>query len=453
MVFSSLNFIFIFLPIFILCYYVVPYKLKNGVLLFGSLMFYTAGTVTHPEHLVLLLCAVLVDFLVGIGIERYEKYKKIILGAGVLYHLFWLFCFKYAGFVFSLESIILPVGISFYTFQGISYIADVYKKRFPAEKSILNVGVYISMFPQLIAGPIVTYPEVRERLYRRKCSKEGLLEGIGMFVFGLGLKVLLANRLGGLWEDVQTIGFDSISTPLAWMSIFAFTFQLYFDFFGYSVMAIGLGKMLGFKLPVNFSHPYMSRSMTEFWRNWHITLGRWFREYVYIPLGGNRKGKLITYRNLLIVWLLAGIWHGAGYNFILWGAVLFVLIALEKSFVGKFLERHPLVGHAYMLVCIPLTWAVFAITDISQIGVFFSRLFPFFGQRVWSIFRYDYVKYADIYGVLLLVGLLFSTRLPYKLMKRIKSKVIIFIILTAIFAGSVYCMWLGLNDPFLYFRF
>ena len=184
-----------------------------------------------------------------------------------------------------------------------------------------------------------------------------------------------------------------------------------------------------------------------------MTLSTWFRDYVYIPLGGNRKGKLITYRNLLIVWLLTGIWHGAGYNFILWGAVLFVLIALEKSFAGKFLERHPLIGHAYMLVCIPLTWAVFAITDISQIGVFFSRLFPFFGQGVWSIFRYDYVKYADIYGLLLLVGLLFSTRLPYKLMKRIKSKVIIFIILTAIFAGSVYCMWMGLNDPFLYFRF
>lgn len=263
---------------------------------------------------------------------KQQKYKKAILSCTIIFHLLCLCIFKYANFVLSelgkicdgfpsFNEIILPIGVSFYTFQGISYIADVYRGKIAADRNLLNFAVYISMFSQLIAGPIVTYDEISDRLYRRKITAKTALRGVGIFIFGLGLKVLLANPLGKLWSQAQAIGFESVSTPLAWMSVIAFSLQLYFDFFGYSLMAVGLGKMLGFILPENFKHPYVSVTMTEFWRRWHITLGRWFRDYVYIPLGGNRKGTPRTTINLLIVWLFTGLWHGAGYNYLLWGLI------------------------------------------------------------------------------------------------------------------------------------
>lgn len=464
MVFSSIKFIFIFIPIFFGLYYLFPNRHKNQILFAGSMCFYFVGTIDHPEHFILFLVSILVDFFVGLLIERYRNYKKVFLVTGVVYHLICLFTVKYLSFVLSEMNsiipgfdisvdIILPIGISFYTFQGISYIVDVYRCSVPAEKSLLRFSVYISMFEQLIAGPIVTYGQVRNELRRRKIRLEAVLNGVGIFVFGLGLKVLLANPVGKLWTDVLAIGFESVSTPLAWMAILAYTFQIYFDFFGYSLMAIGLGKMLGFNLPKNFDFPYLSRSMTEFWRRWHITLGSWFRDYVYIPLGGNRKGKAATVRNLLIVWMLTGIWHGAGYNFILWGFIISLIIIIEKLYIGKFLERFPAVGHIYMIVLIPLTWAVFAIDNIGQLGVFFTRLFPFFGQGVWSIFRYDYIKYLKLYWPFLVAGLLFSTHLPFNILKLIKNRFVIAGILAVIFIASVYCMYRGLDDPFLYFRF
>ena len=218
-------------------------------------------------------------------------------------------------------------------------------------------------------------------------------------------------------------------------------------------MAIGMGKMLGFELPINFNHPYTSLTMTEFWRRWHITLGSWFREYVYIPLGGSRRSVPRIILNLLIVWLLTGIWHGAGYNFMLWGFMLFCILVIEKFFIGKYLNAHPFIGHIYMILLIPLSWAVFAVTDFSQLGVLFTRLFPFFGQGVWSVFRYDYLKYLGQYYPFLIIAVLFSTKLPYKLLKKIKSKIVIAVLLSAILAGSIYCMYRGLDDPFLYFRF
>ena len=218
-------------------------------------------------------------------------------------------------------------------------------------------------------------------------------------------------------------------------------------------MAIGLGKMLGFKLPQNFKHPYLSLTMTDFWQRWHITLGSWFREYVYIPLGGNRKGTLCTIRNLFIVWLLTGIWHGAGYNFLLWGLVLFIIILTEKLFIGKFLRERPVIGHLYMLLLIPLTWAIFAIDDICQLGIFFTRLFPFFGQGVWSVFKHDYLKYLGMYYPFFIAGFLLSTKLPYNLLRKIKQRKVIYILIVIIFIASVYCMYRGFDDPFLYFRF
>ena len=464
MVFSSLQFIFIFLPIFFICYYAVPNGFKNTVLLTGSLCFYLIGAINNPEHFAIFLISILIDYIVALKIENTEKLKKLYLTAAVVFHIISLSLFKYSGFIIgeisrfvpSLDfaaNIVLPIGISFYTFQGLSYVIDVYRGKIKAEKSLIDFAVYIAMFEQLIAGPIVTYNQVEKELHARKIKADDILSGIGTFIFGLGLKVLLANPLGKLWSQVQSIGFESISTPLALMAIAAFSFQIYFDFFGYSLMAIGLGKMLGFKLPKNFDHPYTSLTMTEFWRRWHITLGAWFREYVYIPLGGNRNGKIATVRNLLIVWLLTGLWHGAGYNFVLWGTVLFIIIMLEKFFIGKYLNKMPVIAHLYMFILIPITWAIFAIDDIGQLWVFFTRLFPFFGQGVWSIFRYDYLKYLNLFYPFFIAGILFSTRLPFRILKRIKSRVVICLLLSVIFCASVYCMYRGFDDPFLYFRF
>lgn len=464
MVFSSINFLLIFFPIFFTCYYFTPNKYKNYTLLLGSLAFYFIGTINAPYHFVLLIACMLVDFVVGLGISRSKKHKKLLLVVGIVFHLICLCTFKYAGFVISelnrlsesfnfTANIILPIGISFYTFQGISYLIDVYRGDIEAEESLLCYCVYISMFEQLIAGPIVTYRQVQYDLHKRNIWFEDALKGLGIFIFGLGLKVLLANPLGKLWSQTLAIGFESVSTPLAWMGVAAYSFQLYFDFFGYSLMAIGMGKMLGFELPINFNHPYTSLTMTEFWRRWHITLGSWFREYVYIPLGGSRRSVPRVILNLLIVWLLTGIWHGAGYNFMLWGFMLFCILVIEKFFIGKYLNAHPVIGHIYMILLIPLSWAVFAVTDFSQLGVLFTRLFPFFGQGVWSVFRYDYLKYLGQYYPFLIIAVLFSTKLPYKLLKKVKSKVIIGIFLLAILLGSIYCMYRGLDDPFLYFRF
>lgn len=464
MVFSSLNFVLIFMPVFFACYYIVPDKWKNAVLLIGSLSFYLVGTLKTPYHFALFVLSIIVDFEVGVGIEKYQKHKKAILVSGILFHLIALSVFKYSDFVFSqltpfipklsgIPSLGLPIGISFYTFQGISYIADVYRGKTKAEKSVLRYAVYIAMFEQLIAGPIVTYSRVKGSLKSRKINASAVLCGLGMFIFGLGLKVLLANPIGKLWSQTLAIGFESVSTPLAWMALFAYSFQIYFDFFGYSLMAVGLGKMLGFKLPKNFDHPYMSLTVTEFWRRWHITLGSWFREYVYIPLGGNRCSKARNLFNLLFVWLLTGIWHGAGYNFLLWGFILFLLIATEKYLTGKFLNSHPAIGHIYMLLIIPLTWAVFAVSDMRELGVLFTRLFPFFGTGALSVFKYDYLKYLKEYYPFFIASILFSTRLPYKLLERIRNSVLVPILLLAIFSASIYCMYKGFDDPFLYFRF
>ena len=349
-------------------------------------------------------------------------------------------------------NIVLPIGISFYSFQAMSYLWDVYRDTCKAEQSWVRFGAYISMFPQLIAGPIVTYPAVSKAMRKRPCNMTTFLQGARLFVFGLGLKVILANQIGGLFRQAQMIGYESISIPLAWMAIYAYSFQLYFDFYGYSLMAIGLGKMLGFHLPENFKNPYMSTSMTEFWRRWHITLGAWFREYVYIPLGGNRKGKLRTVINLFLVWMLTGIWHGAGYNFVLWGFVLFVLIMMEKSGIKKILDKHQIIGHMYMILVIPLTWAIFVNTDLQQLGMMFQKLFGLIPKES-VLFGTDYIKYLHPYGWLLAAGLLFSTPIPRNLIRKIRGSKLELVILMVIFCTSAYCMARGMDDPFLYFQF
>lgn len=469
MVFSSLEFIYIFIPLFFGCYFFVPHQFKNLIILLGSIIFYAVGAIENPNHLALLFLAVIIDFYAAIAMEKHRKQRKVIVTGVIIYHLVWLFVFKYLGFVMEqvngvigmvgsdfeftfAKNIILPAGISFYTFQGLSYVIDVYREKYPAEKVFLRLAVYISMFPQLIAGPIVTYPEVRQHLKKRRHTMKNIIEGLEIFVFGLGMKVLLANTIGGLWTEVAGVGYDSISTPLAWIAIMAFTFQIYFDFYGYSIMAIGLGKVMGFQFPKNFDHPYTSLSMTEFWRRWHMTLGSWFREYVYIPLGGNRGGKKKMYRNLLIVWLLTGVWHGAGYNFLFWGLFIYVLIALEKKYYLSYLERYPLMGHLYMILVIPVSWVFFSITDVSEIGTFLWKMFPLFGNAA-GVVANDYLTYLDNYGIVLAAGILFSTRIPYKLLGKIKDHRMILVFLGVVLAASTYWLWLGMNNPFLYFRF
>ena len=471
MVFSSIAFIIYFMPVFFLVYYILPASYKNAWLFLASLGFYYYGVRGNPGYLLLMIMSVVVNFVAGklIEAQKTKRARKAWLVVGIVYDLGWLILFKYLGFLIEnlnalfgamhvkvqLETwnLILPIGISFYTFQIISYLVDVYRRETKAEKSLISLGTYLCMFPQLIAGPIVNYHLIQEQLHKRKHSMVKVESGLKVFALGLAYKVLLANRVGHLWTEVTAIGYESISTPLAWMSIVAYSLQLYFDFYGYSLMAIGLGRMMGFDFPQNFNNPYMAVSMTDFWRRWHMTLGGWFREYVYIPLGGNRGGFAKTVRNMFVVWLLTGLWHGASWNFVLWGLLLFVLLFVEKAGLGKVLERHKALGHIYMILWIPLSWLVFVITDLSQLGIYLQKLFPFFGSTGTVLFQGDYLKYGKTYGIYLVLGILFATGVQEKLLKKNKNRLWVILLLLALFWASVYCMYLGMDDPFLYFRF
>lgn len=446
MVFSSFQFLFKFLPIFLLIYFLSPKALKNPVILFGSLVFYYYGVTEHPYYVLLMVFAVLINYVLAIWMNRFEKDtgRRICLILGLTYNIGCLAAFKYLGIA------ALPVGISFYTFQISSYLIDVYRKKFPEERSLIMLGTYLCLFPQLIAGPIVTYAQIRSQLNERVHSFDNFENGLRVFTIGLALKVLIANRIGGLWSQVTTIGYESISTPLAWMGLFAYTFQIYFDFYGYSLMAKGLGQIMGFGFPDNFSNPYLARSMTDFWRRWHMTLGSWFREYVYIPLGGNRSH---LYRNLFIVWILTGLWHGAGWNFVLWGIFLCVLICIEKKGLGKFLENNFLLGHLYMFFMIPLSWLLFAINDFTQILLYLQRLFPFFSRTDEIIFAGDYVKYGKQYALSFLAAILCCSMLPEKIYRKYQYSFLVTLILVLLFWSCIYCMYLGMDDPFLYYRF
>lgn len=471
MVFSSLTFLFAFLPIFLVLYYCSPAKYRNGLLFMGSLVFYGIG---EPLYLCLIICSVLVNLGIGLLIDRSGRLsgKRLWLITGLLYNFGLLFFFKYTNFFLEningvlrlchsstqlkLLELTLPLGISFYTFQIVSYIVDVYRGKVEADHSVISLGAYLCMFPQLIAGPIVVYSDVRRELHKRTITIHNLDDGLKTFILGLGFKVLLANRVGTLWNEVCTIGFESISTPLAWLGSLAYSMQLYFDFCGYSLMAIGLGKMLGFTIPENFHHPYLSRSVTDFWRRWHITLGAWFREYVYIPLGGNRKGRIRTIVNLGIVWLLTGFWHGAAWNFILWGVFIFLLEILEKNLLLPVLNHKSIAAHIfshiYMILYILVSWTIFAISDFNQLAMYLARMFPFFGMG-HTLNSYDFVKYLTDYGVLLICCILFCTAGPEKLYHRFKNKLGGIVIALIIFWYSVYYLAIGMNNPFLYFRF
>ncbi|MDD2971041.1 MAG: MBOAT family protein [Lachnospiraceae bacterium] len=481
MVFSSLIFIFRFLPIFLLIYYMTPARYRNMTLFLGSVCFYAFG---EPVYVILILLSILVNYICGrkigqkrayIEINRQSRAGKGWLSIALVYDFGLLLFFKYSFFLeenlnrvirvvsrISGEElltvpeikILLPLGISFYTFQIVSYVVDVYRGKVEAEESIINLGTYLCMFPQLIAGPIVTYNSVKDQLQYRRYSLRNFERGLRIFVMGLAAKVLIANRVGGLWRDIQTIGFESISTPLAWLGAFAYTLQIYFDFHGYSLMAIGLGKMIGFELPKNFDEPYLSHSITEFWQRWHMTLAQWFRDYVYIPLGGNREGRWKTVRNMFIVWAFTGLWHGAEWNFILWGMLTFLIMCLEKAGLKKWLDRTRIGSRIYMILLIPITWICFAITSISDLAVYFSRMFPFFGVSAEAcIIGNDYITYLEQYGFFFLLGIFFCSTLPKKWYRMNQKRIVSVIVLAILFWVSIYYLASASNNPFLYFRF
>ena len=385
MVFSSLEFIFRFLPVFLIIYCLVPGSMKNGVILLGSVVFYAFG---EPVYVFVIMASVVVNYFLSVVIGRRNKgfIRGLAFAVDITFNLGLLLLFKYTGFILeninrlagtdiSVPEIALPLGISFYTFQILSYIIDVYKKRIPYDRSAVDLGSYILMFPQLIAGPIVHYRSVALDLKSRPFRFSDIEEGLKDFIPGLAMKVLLANNLGTIWAETGTLGYESLTTADAWIGALAYTFQIYFDFAGYSLMAIGLGKMLGFRLPANFDHPYISVSVSDFWNRWHMTLTGWFREYIYIPLGGNRKGRFRTYVNLFVVWAVTGLWHGASWNFVLWGMYYFILVALERLFLGKVLAKLPrFVGWIYTFLAVMLGWVLFAVEDLELVLVYITQM-------------------------------------------------------------------------------
>ncbi len=443
MVFSSFTFLFFFLPIILVACYVAPFRLRNGIIFLGSLFFYAWG---EPVYVLIMLFSTVVDFAHGWLVERYRGTVKsrVALISSILVNLGLLGFFKYSGLV------PLPIGISFYTFQTMSYTIDVYRGKVPVQKNIIDFGAYVTMFPQLIAGPIVRYSQIQKELTGRKITIEKLNSGLDDFFIGLGKKVLLANSFGELWKICA--GQEQTSILGAWLGILAFALQIYFDFSGYSDMAIGLGKMLGFTFPENFHYPYISKSITEFWRRWHITLGMWFREYVYIPLGGSRRGKLMQLRNILIVWLLTGIWHGAGWNFLIWGLYFAILLMMEKMFLLRLLEKLPgFVAHLYSLLAIIVGWVIFAFDSLIQ-GV--KWLQTMIGFTDVPLFRSADLYYLKSYGILLLIGILAST----PLCKRLGDAYLRHPVLqtAGLIAIGVLCfanLAAGTYNPFLYFRF
>lgn len=459
MLFSSNVFIFRFLFLFMIVYLLVKPKDRNLVLLFGSLIFYGIG---EPHFVWILVASIITNYLLAVKIL--EKKSKVFLIISVILNFGILGLFKYWDFgieninaiagkeILPLLYLALPLGISFYTFQIVSFQVDCYRGKIKSDISLLNLATYICMFPQLVAGPIVKYEEVEKELESRTISIENLEDGFQWFSIGMALKVLLANPIGTLWNSVQTAGTIGLSASVAWLGAFAYSFQIYFDFWGYSLMALGLGKMLGFQIPINFNDPYISKSMSEFWRRWHITLGRWFKEYVYIPLGGNRKGQIRTAFNVFVVWALTGLWHGASWNFVIWGITFFVLISLEKTFFGELLERYPIVGHIYVITILPITWVVFGITNLEQLMQYIGSMF---GMHTGAILTgtEQFFRYLKTYGVLFVVCILFATPIPMKLYKKFQGRLFMCLILIAVFFFSVYELMKGSSNPFLYFRF
>lgn len=465
MLFSSLSFLYYFLPCVLIIYFLAPKKLKNSVLLLSSLFFYAWG---EPKYVLLMLLAILCGYLFALLIERYRgrRLSRLFLILSVSLSAAILGFFKYADFFIQnfnavtglslpLLRIALPIGISFYTFQLISYTVDVYR-GVPAQRSFIDLAAYISLFPQLIAGPIVRYSQIAEQLSSRRHSLDKAALGIRRFILGLGKKVLIANAMGQLCEIFRAS--QDKSVLFFWLYAIANMLHIYFDFSGYSDMAIGLGKLFGFDFPENFNYPYISRSVTEFWRRWHISLGSWFRDYVYIPMGGNRVSRPRWLLNLLTVWLLTGFWHGAAWNFIVWGLFFAVFLILEKLWLLKHLEKAPVLGRFYVLFTVMLSFIIFSAENMGQA---LSSLSSLFGAGGLPLLSAEFLYYLKSYAVLLLIAVVGATPLPRLLLQRLgirpggeKLRNLLEVpALLLILALSTAYLVDGSFNPFLYFRF
>ncbi|MCL1902984.1 MAG: MBOAT family protein [Oscillospiraceae bacterium] len=473
MVFSSLTFLFLFLPLFCLAYLAAPKFLKNAFLFIGGLIFYSWG---EPFYVFILVISTLIDYSLGVLMHKFDDkpiIRKVALIASLVMNLSLLGLFKYGGFIAENINLLagrelfninlpLPIGISFYTFQTLSYTIDLYRRRIAVQKNPLTFAAFVTMFPQVVAGPIVRYEDVAEELDNRRITLSMVYEGICRFVIGLGKKVLIANNIGVLWASVKDMAvageYSHMSTAVAWLGILAFTFQIYFDFSGYSDMAIGLGKIIGFKFPENFNYPYSSLSISEFWRRWHITLGNWFKSYVYFPMGGSRKGKGRTLINLGVVWLLTGIWHGASWSFIAWGVFMGVMIILEKLFLGKVLEKLPwFISNVYVMLFVTLMWVLFDLPNLSGALTYIGVMF---GQGGNGLFLDQKAAYMIInYGVMFTICIIACSELPKNVIASLNTRfpalvaygtipvvLAIFLSCTAYLVNSSY-------NPFLYFNF
>ena len=455
--FSSLEFLFRFLPVFLIIYFIVPSKYREIAFLAGSLIFYAVG---EPVFILVLVVATLLNFFivelswkVGEGFELHEwqkRRRKQYMIRAVFLDVAVLAVFKLLGaFV---DHSLLPLGISYYIFKMISFQVDFYRKKAWEKPKLKNVALYFMMFPQVVSGPIMRYQEGEFEL-PKECGMEQFEDGLKYFVLGLGMKVLLADKLAILWKDLQMIGFQSISTPLAWLGAAGFSLRLYFDFWGYSLMATGILVMLGYDFIENFNHPYASRSISEFYRRWHMTLGSWFRDYVYIPMGGSRCGKGRLILNLALVWLLTGIWHGNGINYVIWGVLLGVFVIAEKLIYGKYLDKVPILGNLYVLFLIPLTWVVFAITDLKQLGIYFGRLFPLIGGAGIAVNRQDIIRYGQSYWVFFAAGIILCIPGVFRFFEKHKKNPVIILLLAVVFWYSVYFLSGSAGNPFMYLNF
>jgi alginate O-acetyltransferase complex protein AlgI len=435
--------LFYFLPIFLMVYYILPDRLRNFVLIIGSLAFYAQAGSNKPLIMGLLIGSTLVTFFIAWLLEKVRSGWLLAFSlcamAGVLMF------FKLYN-----EGRLLPAGLSFYLFQLAAYLICVYRQQIHADRNILAFGAQTVMFPKLLSGPLMEPASLQEQVKKPNISMHNIHDGLQQLILGLGLKVLLANRLGSLWAQSSVVGYESISTPFAWMSLVAYAMQLYFDFWGYSLMAMGIGQMLGFKLPENFRDPYASRSVGEFWRRWHASLGAWFRVNIYFPMGGSRKGNLRTVFNLLVVWAFTGIWHGIGGNYLLWAAFLVFLIINERFWLGKLLKKTYVLCHVYTVLAILLSWLPFAVGDWDQMVMYLGRLFGTAGQ---TLNPNDYIIWGQEYLKLLIAGVICATPLPRMVWNKIKNSFVADILMFALFWVVVYFIVTSAQDPFMYFQY
>lgn len=482
-----------FLPIILILYYIVPKKGKNIVILVSGLLFYAWG---EPLYVFVMILSTFIDYTAGRLMDKFDekpKVRKICLLVSILMNLGLLGIFKYSDFLVNsingwfglgiqnpfvvlfnamfgkingnIDKLPMPIGISFFTFQSMSYTIDLYRRKIKVQKSAVNFMAFVTLFPQIVAGPIVRYEDVQNELDERSVTEKMIGDGISRFITGLGKKVLIADNIGALWDSVKAMEMSSLSAASAWLGILAFTFQIFFDFSGYSDMAIGLGKMMGFNFPENFDHPYMSKSISEFWRRWHMTLGGWFKSYVYFPLGGSRKGLPRTVINLLVVWTITGIWHGASWNFMIWGAYFGVLIVLEKLFLGKLLEKIPdFFSWLYTFVLVVIGWVMFDIVPAGTVsfGEVFGAIFGYIGAMFGAngAFMDNFAVNALVnYGMIFAIAIVGSADTVGRISSFIKEKApkpalyAYPVIQTCIMLMSVAFITTSSYHPFLYFNF